>query len=185
MANKRAVRDIGQRLSLGIAEKPDSQDICFVPAGSYADVVGRLRPDALEPGDIVTRDGNRVGHHDGIARYTVGQGKRLGQAAVIDSRRQVVVATDPGRRRIVVGPRDEGTRSIPLRDVNWLIDVPPRTLRCMVKLRARDEMRLAVIHPGSEGATVELDEPTLPAPGQACVFYDGERVLGGGIIRRP
>ena len=125
-----------------------------------------------------------LGRHDGIARYTVGQGKRLGVAAVIDGQRQVVVATEPGLRRIVVGRRGEGTRSVPLRDVNWLIDPPPDPLRCVVKLRARDEPRHAMVHPLSEGATVELDEATLPAPGQACVFYHGDRVLGGGIIRR-
>jgi tRNA-specific 2-thiouridylase len=184
MANKSAVRDVARRLDLGVAEKPDSQDICFVPSGSYADIVGRLRPDALAPGDIVTADGRAVGRHDGIARYTVGQGKRLGNAAVVDGRRQVVIATDPGLRRIVVGDRGEGTRSVPLRDVNWLIDPPPAELRCTVKLRARDEPRAAMVRISSAGATVELDAATLPAPGQACVFYHGDRVLGGGFIRR-
>ena len=184
MTDKRAVRDVAHRLELAVAEKPDSQDICFVPSGSYADVVGRLRPDALEPGDIITADGRRVGRHDGVARYTVGQAKRLGNAAVIDGHRQVVLATEPGLRRIVVGKRGEGTRSVPLRDLNWLIDPPPDALRCVVKLRARDEPRHAVVRPVPGGATVELDEATLPAPGQACVFYHGDRVLGGGIIRR-
>ena len=124
MADKRAVRDVAGRLGLGVAEKPDSQDICFVPSGTYTDVVTRLRPDALERGEIVTADGRVVGSHDGIAHYTVGQGKRLGDAAMLDGQRQVVIATEPVRRRIVVGPRGTGTRSVRLREVNWLIPVP-------------------------------------------------------------
>ncbi|WP_428486648.1 tRNA 2-thiouridine(34) synthase MnmA [Rhodopila sp.] len=184
MADKRAVRDIAQRLGLAVAEKPDSQDICFVPSGSYMDVVAKLRPDAFEPGDIVTTDGQYVGRHDGIGRYTVGQAKRLGKAAVVAGRRQVVLATEPGRRRIVVGPRAEGTRNVPLRDMNWLIDRPTAALRCQVKLRARDVPRQAVVHPESESVVVRLDEPALPAPGQVCALYAGDRVLGGGIITR-
>jgi len=184
MTDKRAVRDIAQRLRLAVAEKPDSQDICFVPSGRYTDVVGRLRPDALEPGEIVTVAGQRVGQHDGIAHYTVGQGKRLGTAATVGGRRQVVVAAEPGRRRIVVGPRGEGRRGMKLRDINWLIQPPPGVLRCVVKLRARDVPRPAAVRVVSGDAMVELDEPALPAPGQACVFYHGDRVLGGGIIDR-
>jgi tRNA-specific 2-thiouridylase len=180
MTDKRAVRDVAQRLGLAVADKPDSQDICFVPSGSYTDVVGRLRPDALEPGEIVAEDGRVVGTHDGVARYTVGQGKRLGSAAMLDGERQVVLATDPVRRRVVVGRRGTGRREIVLRDVNWLIEPPSGGLRCAVKLRAHDAMRPAVVRDG----VVELDEPALPAPGQACVFYAGDRVLGGGIIAR-
>ena len=184
MTDKRAVRDIAQRLGLTVAEKPDSQDICFVPSGRYTDVIARLRPDALQPGEIVTADGRHVGQHDGIARYTVGQGKRLGAAAVVDGRRQVVLAAEPGRRRIVVGPRSEGTRWVKLRAINWLIQSPPDELRCLVKLRARDVPRPATVHVMSGEAAVELDQPALSAPGQACVFYQGERVLGGGLIDR-
>jgi tRNA-specific 2-thiouridylase len=182
MADKRAVRDVAQRLGLGVAEKPDSQDICFVPSGAYTDVIGKLRPDALEPGPIVTADGNVVGSHDGIARYTPGQGKRLGNAAMLDGQRQVVVATEPGRRRVVVGPRGTGTHTVLLREVNWLVPVPADTLRCAVKLRAREEPRPATVRTVAGITTVTLDEPALPAPGQACVFYGGDRVLGGGII---
>jgi tRNA-specific 2-thiouridylase len=185
MEDKRAVRDIAQRLGLGVAEKPDSQDICFVPSGGYADVVAKFRPDALETGQIVTTDGRVVGTHDGVARYTVGQGKRLGGAAMIDGQRQVVVATEPGRRRIVVGPRGSGTMSLRLRDVNWLISPPSRELRCAAKLRAREEPRPVTVRVEARVTTVVLDEPALPAPGQACVFYQGDRVLGGGIITRP
>ncbi|MGE0223210.1 MAG: tRNA 2-thiouridine(34) synthase MnmA [Acetobacteraceae bacterium] len=185
MPDKRAVRGSAERLGLAIAEKPDSQDICFVPSGTYMDVVGKLRPDALEGGEIVGADGAVLGRHEGIARYTVGQGKRLGEASVVDGARQVVVATEPGRRRVVVGPRGSGTRTVRLREVNWLIPVPGAALRCAVKLRARDVPHPAVVQATADGAVVTLDDPALPAPGQACVFYAGERVLGGGFICRP
>ena len=184
MADKASVRDIARGLKLEVASKPDSQDICFVPAGHYADIVAKLRPEALEPGEIVDTTGRVVGQHDGIARYTVGQAKRLGPASMADGQRRVVIATDPMRRRIIVGPRDSGTQTVTLRQTNWLIDPPAGGLRCTVKLRARDTQRPASVRPATDGAVVTLDEPTLPAPGQACVFYDGGRILGGGIITR-
>ena len=185
MPDKRAVRDLASRFGLATAEKPDSQDICFVPSGTYTDVVAKLRPDAMAGGDIVTADGSVVGHHDGIAHFTVGQGKRLGNAAMRDGERQMVVATEPATRRIVIGPRTTGTDTLALREVNWLIPSPAQPLRCSVKLRARDSLRPAWVDATPDGAIVHLDEATLPAPGQACVFYTGDRVLGGGIIRRP
>jgi tRNA-specific 2-thiouridylase len=184
MPDKRAVRDVAARLGLAVAEKPDSQDICFVPSGSYAEVVARLRPDALEAGEIVAQDGKVVGRHDGVARFTVGQSKRLGAAAMAGGERQMVVATEPGTRRVVVGPRTVSTDQVRLREVNWLVSPFAGPVRCTVKLRARDMLRPAVVEACAEGATVRLDEPALPAPGQACVFYDGDRVLGGGFITR-
>ena len=185
MPDKRAVRDVAVRLGLAVADKPDSQDICLVPSGSYVDVVGKLRPDAMAPGEIVAADGSVVGHHDGIARFTVGQGKRLGNAAMLAGERQMVVSTEPTTRRIVIGPRTTGTDIVRLREVNWLIPRPPESLSCSVKLRARDQLRSARVEATPNGAIVRLEEATLPAPGQACVFYDGDRVLGGGIICRP
>jgi tRNA-specific 2-thiouridylase len=184
MADKTAVRAVAQRLGLAVANKPDSQDICFVPSGSYADVIAKLRPDALDPGEIVSTGGQVLATHDGIARYTVGQGKRLGNAAMLDGQRQMVIATEPGRRRIVVGPRGTGTHSVALRDINWLIPKPAGDLRCAVKLRAREEPRAATIKVSGGATSVVLDQPALPAPGQACVFYSEDRVLGGGIIAR-
>ncbi len=183
MPDKAAVRAVAARLGLPVASKPDSQDICFVPQGSYADVVARLHPEAAESGDIVTIAGEVVGRHDGIARYTVGQAKRLGVAAQAGGVRRVVVALDGARRRVVVGPAGGGTRLVALREVNWLTE--ERALRCAVKLRARDSLHPAGIVPTADGAEVHLDAPALPAPGQACVFYDGSRVLGGGFIRPP
>ena len=184
MKDKRAVRDLAVGLGLAVAEKPDSQDICFVPSGSYAEIVGRLRPDALEPGEIVDGDGTVVGRHDGVARYTVGQSKRLGTAAMAGGERRMVVATEPGTRRIVVGPRTIATDTVRLREINWLVPPPVEGLRCAVKLRARDELRPATVEVAGNAAIVRLDAPALPAPGQACVFYDGDRVLGGGFIAR-
>jgi tRNA-specific 2-thiouridylase len=182
MADKAAVRAEAGRLGLAVAAKPDSQDICFVPAGSYAETVGRLRPEALEPGEIVDAEGRVRGRHDGIARYTVGQGKRLGTASVLAGERQVVTRLDPASRRIVIGPRGAaGERRVRLGETNWLIDPPAAPLRCTVKLRAREEPQPATLLPGGE--EVLLDAPALAAPGQACVAYDGSRVLGGGFIR--
>lgn len=186
MADKRAVRATAARLGLAVADKPDSQDICFVPSGGYADVVAKLRPDAARPGEIVSRDGRLLGRHQGIAHYTVGQARRLGSAAMDGGQRQVVVAMDARTRRIVVGPRQGGTDAVRLRAVNWLAEPPADGIRCRVKLRAREEPQGATVRRvGDDGADVRLDAPALPAPGQACVFYDGARVLGGGLICRP
>ncbi len=177
MPDKATVRAHAQRLGIQVADKADSQDICFVPSGSYADVVAKLRPDAAVPGEIVSESGQVLAVHDGIARYTVGQAKRLGLATHDGEQRRVVLALDPATRRVVVGPKREGTTTVRLREMNWL--VPPAARRCTVKLRAREVPHGAVV--SAEGV-VTLDAPALPAPGQACVLYDGSRVLGGGFI---
>jgi tRNA-uridine 2-sulfurtransferase len=188
MSDKQAVRAEAKRLGLPAAAKPDSQDICFVASGHYADTVVRLRPDAGEPGDIVNRDGRVLGRHEGIARYTVGQGKRLGAASVASGQRQIVVSLDAAKRRVIVGSCHVATRMVRLREVNWLIAAPDGALTCQVKLRAREAPQAATVtvrHSGMTGdAEVLLDAPALPAPGQGCVFYDGTRVLGGGFICR-
>jgi tRNA-specific 2-thiouridylase len=184
MPDKHAVRAEAERLGLPVAAKPDSQDICFVPSGHYADTVVRLRPDAGVPGDIVSRDGRVLARHGGIAGFTVGQGKRLGAAAMDAGERQAVIELDPARRRVIVGPRHTATRGVRLREVNWLITPPATGLVCSVKLRAREVPQAATVHAGPTGANVELAAAALPAPGQACVFYDGSRVLGGGFICR-
>lgn len=179
MPGKATVRAEAARLGLAVAAKPDSQDLCFVPDGRTADLVAKLRPDAAEPGEIVTSGGRVVGTHRGIGGFTVGQRRGLGSASFEAGARQSVLQVDAARRRLVVGPAG-GTREIRLRDVNWL--VPPEPRRCQVKLRAREPAHGAEIRPTQAGATVLLDDPALAAPGQACVFYDDDRVLGGGFI---
>ncbi len=183
--NKSVVRDHARRLGIAVADKPDSQDICFVPSGSYTGIVAGLRPDALLPGEIVTQTGEVVGQHDGIARFTVGQTKRLGPSAMRDNARQMVIATDPGTRRVIIGPRNVATDLVRLREINWLIAPGDDPMQCEVKLRAHDTPRAATICRDEIGVFARLDEPAMPAPGQACVFYDGSRVLGGGFITRP
>jgi tRNA-uridine 2-sulfurtransferase len=182
MQDKAEVRAHAARLALPVAEKPDSQDICFVPAGRYSDLVAKLRPDAAIEGDIVTESGAVLGRHRGIAHYTVGQSKRLGLPGPA-GQHLAVVALDASTRRVIVGPRDRGTTQVRLRAVNWLVDPTQETMPCAVRLRARDILRAATVRSLEGGAIVTLAEPALPAPGQACVFYAGSRVLGGGTIR--
>jgi tRNA-specific 2-thiouridylase len=184
MASKAGVRAHAARLGLAVADKPDSQDICFVPSGSYADLVAKLRPEAGGPGDIVSQDGRVLGRHQGVFRYTVGQARRLGDARTDQGEPQVVVALDPHARRVVVGPRDAGATRIVLRDTNWLAEpAGAGGMRCTVKLRARDMQRPATVRTTVCGKTeVTLDEPALPAPGQGCVMYSRTRLLGGGFI---
>jgi tRNA-uridine 2-sulfurtransferase len=175
-ASKAEVRAVAMEMGLAVAEKADSQDICFVPSGSYAGIVEKFRPDALESGEVVAEDGRVLGSHQGIARYTIGQAKRLPDAAA----HMVVKKIEPGTRRIVVGPRGTQSSIVRLRDVNWL--VAPGEIHADVKLRARDTLHPARIIPEGNGATLHLDEPALAAPGQAAVFYGGTRILGGGFI---
>ncbi len=180
MPDKAAVRAHAVRMGLGVAEKPDSQDLCFVPDRDYAAAVQRIRPDAAAPGTIVAQDGRVLGHHAGVARYTVGQGKGLGDATFDAGARQTVLSVDAGTRRIVVGPRGTGQTRVRLREMNWL--APATDRRCWVKLRAREAAHPATVRVTDDGAEVVLDTPALAAPGQACVMYDGSRVLGGGFI---
>jgi len=184
LKDKAAVRVLAAEMGLAVAEKPDSQDICFVPSGSYADIVEKFRPDALFPGEIVRESGEIVGAHAGIARYTVGQSKRLGNAALIGGEAMSVRRIEAGTRRIVVGPRRAASREVRLQDMNWLIAAPTAPLRARVKLRAGETPRGTEIRPGERGCTLLLDEPALAAPGQAAVFYDGTRILGGGFIEK-
>jgi tRNA-specific 2-thiouridylase len=180
---KDAVRALARRFALPVAAKPDSQDICFVPDGDYAAVVAKLRPEAAAPGDIVHVDGRVLGRHRGIVHYTVGQrrGLNLGGGEPL-----YVLRLEPAARRVVVGPRAAlGRTSLSVRDVNWLEPAAP--MRATVKLRSTTPPAGATVRPGREPGTAEvlLDEPQQGvAPGQACVFYDGARVLGGGWIAR-
>ena len=134
-------------------------------------------------GEIVDETGRVLGQHEGIARYTVGQSKRLGDIHTKDGRRQIVKRIDATTRRIIVGPKENAGRvDFALRDMNWLIDPPEAGVRCHVQIRAREITREAWVYPLAGGARVVLDEAAMPAPGQACVLYQGSRVLGGGFI---
>ena len=188
---KSETRALAGRFDLVVADKPDSQDICFVPNGNYASVVQKLRPEAVEPGDIVDMAGNVVGRHEGIVRYTVGQrrGLALGGRDGTDNDPLYVVRLEPATRRVVVGPRSAlGRDEIALYDVNWLAGAVDGPLPVQVRVRSSQSLRPAEIELTEEGAIVRFAEPEVGvSPGQACVVYDaatGSRVLGGGFIRR-
>ena len=180
---KNEVRAIAAQLGLAVADKPDSQDICFVPNGNYASVVQRLRPNAAVPGDIVDLGGRVLGQHDGVINFTVGQRKGLGLSG--NGEPLFVIRLDAARARVVVGPREAlRVRMILLREVNWLTPVSG-SLGCAVKVRSTRAPVPADVAPAEEGAVVEIaDCEVAVAPGQACVFYErnGTRVLGGGWI---
>jgi tRNA-specific 2-thiouridylase len=183
---KAETRSEARRFGLAIADKTDSQDICFVPEGSYARLVERLRPEAGEPGDIVDCGGRVLGRHGGIARFTVGQRKGLGIAA---AEPLYVLRIDPERRQVIVGPRATlaETRLL-LGELNWLGPPAGDAMPVAAKLRSVHPPVPATLYPAAEanGAELTLDAPAgAVAPGQAAVLYDGERVLGGGWIRRP
>jgi tRNA-specific 2-thiouridylase len=183
-------RAIAERLGLGVAAKPDSQDICFVPSGRYAEVVEKLRPGAAEPGDIMHVDGRLLGRHEGLLHFTVGQRRGIGiSESQVDGEPLYVVRLDPVRRRLVVGPKSAlGITAVQLGNVNWLAHQSSEDEGEAVEVKLRSAAAPVPARlwlDGRGGARVELAEPQLGvAPGQACVFYRGSRVLGGGWIRR-
>ncbi len=189
--DKAETRAEARRLGLSVAAKPESQDICFVPQGSYADLLRKMRPDAAAPGDIVDQDGQVLGRHEGIVGFTVGQRRGLG---IGGGEPLFVLRLEPASRRAVVGPESAlyGDR-VELRQVNWLGDggigeiAPGEGRPISVKLRSTQPAVAARLFagPGGRAAHVLLDQPQAAiAPGQACVFYDRERLLGGGWICR-
>ena len=181
---KTETRALAERLGLGVAAKPDSQDICFVPSGSYARVVERLRPGAAEPGEIVDLHGRVRGRHDGIIHYTVGQRRGLGLGG--EAEPLFVVRLEPAAARVVVGPRAALARdTVRLTEVNWLAEEPlvRAGRRVAVKLRSTQAPAPGRVRATDAGAEIVLEEPQYGvAPGQAAVIYDGTRVLGGGWI---
>ena len=184
--DKREVRAIAAELGLIVADKPDSQDICFVPDGKYATVVQKMQPDAAAPGEIVDSTGSVLGRHDGVIHFTVGQRKGLGLSG--NGEPLFVLKLDAAKAQVVVGTRDQlSARTIRLRDVNWL-GGDEITVDCAVKVRSmRPPIAARVTRGPDRTAEVELLSPEdAVAPGQACVFYerDGTRVLGGGWIAR-
>jgi tRNA-specific 2-thiouridylase len=188
LASKAETRALAARYALDVAEKPDSQDICFVPGGDYASVIEKLRPGAAEPGEIVHADGHVLGTHPGVIHFTVGQRRGLGIGGLDEP--LYVVRLDVDGRRVIVGPKSMlATRSVPVREINWLGDAPMtdrEEWHLSVKVRSTRPPREAILRPtGPTSADVELLAPEEGvSPGQACVFYQtgGSRVLGGGWI---
>jgi tRNA-uridine 2-sulfurtransferase len=192
LASKAETRALAERFGLSVADKPDSQDICFVPEGRYAELVRKLRPDAAEPGEIAHLDGRALGRHDGVINFTIGQRKGLGISA---GEPLYVVRIDAACRRVVVGPREAlAVRRVRLNDMNWLGDepleaLPGRGVDILARVRSTRAPRPGVVRMLEGEPVVELhDAEEGVAPGQACVLYadDGPdaRVLGGGTIAR-
>jgi len=190
LQSKKETRALAAKYGLSVADKPDSQDICFVPDGNYAAVIEKLRPGAAEPGNIVDVDGNILGEHRGVLHYTVGQRRGLGIGGLETP--LYVVKLDVDNQQVVVGPKELlATRKIPVREINWLGDEPLDSRdewHVGVKVRSTRPPREAVIRPlSATEAEVELLTPEEGvSPGQACVFYDmdSSRIFGGGWIWR-
>jgi tRNA-specific 2-thiouridylase len=190
--SKAETREHARRFGLAVADKHDSQDICFVPTGRYTDVIERLKPGAAAAGDIVDLDGRVLGRHDGIIHFTIGQRRGLKIAGPVPL---YVVALDADKQRVVVGPREALTmRRIALRDVNWIGEgaldraLDGGRIEVFVKVRSTRPPQAGFLSATAGGYEIELiDGEDGVSPGQACVFYDSPhgqaRVLGGGFIR--
>jgi tRNA-specific 2-thiouridylase len=180
---KAEVRERARTLGLATAEKPESQEICFVPDGDYAAAVERARPEALPgEGEIVDGAGRVLGRHRGIHHFTVGQRRGLGIAA---EARLYVTALDAQRNRVVVGGERELAAPVArVAQVRWISGAaPPRGARAHVRIRHQHAGAPARLEPGADATLVHFDVPVRAlAPGQAAVFYDGDVVLGGGWI---
>ena len=190
LASKAETRALAAKYGLAVADKPDSQDICFVPNGNYASVIEKLRPGAADPGEIVDLAGNVLGQHRGVIHYTIGQRRGLGIGGLGEP--LYVVKLDPDTRRVIVGPKEAlATRTVPVREINWLGDTPFDSRpewHVSVRIRSTRPPREAILRPlSATEAEVELLAPEEGvSPGQACVFYEtgGTRILGGGWIWR-
>jgi len=183
---KDETRALAARFDLPVADKPDSQDICFVPEGGYAGVIEKLRPGAVQPGDIVHLDGRVLARHQGVIHYTVGQRRGLGVAG---GEPLFVLRLDAGKRQVIVGPREALLSSeLRIRDMNWLgEEISPQGMKVEVRVRSARKPVPAILFADDSGfATIKLHHPEeAVAPGQACVIYEAgqsARVLGGGWI---
>ncbi len=190
LESKAETRKLAAKYGLSVADKPDSQDICFVPNGNYAAVIEKLRPGAAEPGEIVHVDGRVLGEHRGVIHFTVGQRRGLGIGGLDEP--LYVVRLDVDSRRVIVGPKELlSTRIVPVREINWLGDAElegSTEHELSVKVRSTRPPREAIVRPlsATEAEVELLTAEEGVSPGQACVFYetDASRVLGGGWIWR-
>ena len=190
LASKAETRALAAKYGLAVADKPDSQDICFVPNGDYAAVIEKLRPGAADPGEIVDLAGNVLGPHRGVIHYTVGQRRGLDIGGL--SEPLYVVRLDPVLRRVIVGPKAAlATRVIPVREINWLGDEAFESRKewhLEVKVRSTRPSLAGVVRPlsATEAEVELLDAEDGVSAGQACVFYapEGSRVFGGGWVWR-
>ena len=186
LASKAETRALATKFGLAIADKPDSQDICFVPNGNYASVIEKLRPGAADPGEIVDTEGQVLGRHRGVIHYTIGQRRGLGIGGLGDP--LYVIRLEPDSRRVVVGPKQAlATKVVLVTEVNWLGDAAfEGEIAISARIRSTRPPRPAILRPtGPNRAEIELLGPEEGvSPGQACVFYapEGSRVLGGGWI---
>ncbi len=190
LPSKEATRKLAEKYGLRVANKPDSQDICFVPDGDYASVIRKLRPEAADPGDIVDTEGRVLAKHDGVINYTVGQRRGLGIGGLAEP--LYVVRLDANLKHVVVGPKAMlATRTVPLKEINWLGDeeFTSRTeWPVTVRVRSTRPPVDAILRPitATTGEVELLVAEEGVSPGQACVFYDPEssRIFGGGWIHR-
>jgi tRNA-uridine 2-sulfurtransferase len=194
--SKPEVREHARRFGLAVADKPDSQDICFVPTGRYSEIVEKLAPQAATPGDIVHIDGRKLGRHAGVMHYTIGQRRGLGLGAAVATGGEplYVVKIDAAHMQVTVGPRSAlATKRVSLRDVNWIgpgsfEDAAAAGAEIAVRVRSTRPPAPALLELKAGEPCVEfVDDESGVAPGQACVFYDNigprARVLGGGFIK--
>jgi len=183
--SKNETREIALKLKLNVADKPDSQDICFVPNGDYASVIKKYRPESFKKGDILDTKGKIVGKHEGIINFTIGQRKGI---RVAHTEALYVVGIDSKKNEVVVGTKDDlNVKKIILRDLNLLCDVEDYEESLLMKVRSTGRLLKAKVNLRKRGAEVHLQENEAGiSPGQACVFYSknkhGDKVLGGGWI---
>lgn len=180
---KEEIRALARQMSLPVADKPDSVEICFVPNNDHADFIRRRRPAMQTAGNFVDADGNVLAQHDGYERFTIGQRKGLGYAA---GSRRYVLDIVPASHDVILGDKEDLLESeLTAAEVNWLIEPPRDSLRCTAKIRYRHEAAAAIVQPLPENQVrVEFDEPqSAITPGQAVVFYQDDELLGGGWIQ--
>ncbi len=185
---KSKTREKAKKLGLCVADKPDSQDICFVPEGGYADIVKKMRPHAVKSGNIVHIDGRIIGTHKGVIYYTIGQRRGLGiGGGVIENNEPIYVTDiDANKNEVIVGPYAALAKDIVyIDDCNWLVDMPVNNIEVEVKLRSTQKKAKAKLFQNNKETYVILDEPQFGiATGQACVCYIGTRIIGGGWIKK-